>query len=227
MNMKQLCAKEALQYIEDGMCVGLGGGSTVGYLAEYLAEESKKITVVTPSDDTAELCKKLGLMVLSLEMTDHVDIAFDGCDELDKQLNALKANGAIHTKEKIIASMAEKYVLLIDDSKLYETLPLKDSVTLEIIPQSRNYVQAQVEKLGGKATLRKSGAKAGFVISDNGNYIMDTCFTDVEVFAGKPEVLHQKLKQITGVIETALFIDVVSFALCVCGEEVKVIEKQK
>jgi len=128
MNMKQLCAKEALKYIKDGMCIGLGGGSTIGYLAEYLAKEERKITVVTPSDDTAELCKNLGLMVLSLEMTAHINIAFDGCDELDKELNALKANGAIHTKEKIIASMAEKYVLLIDESKFYDTLPLKDSV---------------------------------------------------------------------------------------------------
>ena len=226
MNMKQLCAKEALKYIKDGMCVGLGGGSTVGFLAEYLAKEGKRVTVVTPSDDTAELCKNLGLMVISLGMTDHIDIAFDGGDELDRNLNALKANGAIHTREKIIASMAEKYVLLIDESKLYETLSLKDSVTLEVVPQSRNYVQAQVEKLGGKAVMRKSGAKAGFVISDNGNYIMDTDFSDVAAFAGKPEELHQKLKQLTGVVETALFIDVVAFALCVCGDEVKVIEKQ-
>ena len=201
MNMKQLCAQEALKYIKDDMCIGLGGGSTVGYLAEYLAKEGKRVTVVTPSDDTAELCKNLGLMVISLRMTDYIDIAFDGCDELDRNLNALKANGAIHTKEKIIASMAEKYVLLIDESKLYETLPLKDSVTLEVIPQ------------------------AGFVISDNGNYIMDTDFSDVAAFAGKPEELHQKLKQLTGVVETALFIDVVAFALCVCGEQVKVIEK--
>ena len=225
MNMKQLCAKEALKYIKDGMCVGLGGGSTVGFLAEYLAKEGKRVTVVTPSDDTAELCKNLGLMVISLGMTDHIDIAFDGGDELDRNLNALKANGAIHTREKIIASMAEKYVLLIDESKLYETLSLKDSVTLEVVPQSRNYVQAQVEKLGGKAVMRKSGAKAGFVMSDNGNYIMDTDFSDVAAFAGKPEELHQKLKQLTGVVETALFIDVVAFTLCVCGEQVKVIEK--
>ena len=203
MNMKQLCAKEALKYIKDGMCIGLGGGSTIGYLAEYLAKEER----------------------LSLEMTAHINIAFDGCDELDKELNALKANGAIHTKEKIIASMAEKYVLLIDESKFYDTLPLKDSVTLEVIPQSRNYVQAQIEKLGGKAVMRKSGAKAGFVISDNGNYIMDTDFSNVATFAGKPEELHKKLKQLTGVVETALFIDMVAFALCVCGDEVKVIEK--
>ena len=101
--------------------------------------------------------------------------------------------------------MAEKYVLLIDESKFYDTLPLKDSVTLEVIPQSRNYVQAQIEKLGGKAVMRKSGAKAGFVISDNGNYIMDTDFSNVATFA--------------------LFIDMVAFALCVCGDEVKVIEK--
>ena len=85
--------------------------------------------------------------------------------------------------------------------------------------------QAQVEKLGGKAVMRKNSAKAGFVISDNGNYIMDTYFTELAAFAGKPEVLHQKLKQLTGVVETALFIDVVAFALCVCGDVVKVIKK--
>ena len=84
MNMKQLCAKEALKYIKDGMCIGLGGGSTIGYLAEYLAKEERKITVVTPSDDTAELCKNLGLMVLSLEMTAHINIAFDGVMSLIK-----------------------------------------------------------------------------------------------------------------------------------------------
>ena len=88
MNMKQLCAKEALKYIKDDMCIGLGGGSTVGYLAEYLAKEGKRVTVVTPSDDTAELCKNLGLIVLSLEMVEYIDIAFDGCDELDRCLKA-------------------------------------------------------------------------------------------------------------------------------------------
>ena len=72
--------------------------------------------------------------------------------------------------------------------------------------------------------MRKSGAKADFVISDNGN-IMDTDFSNVATFAGKPEELHKKLKQLTGVVETALFIDMVAFTLCVCGDEVKVIEK--
>lgn len=102
MNMKQLCAKEALKYIKDGMCIGLGGGSTIGYLAEYLAKEERKITVVTPSDDTAELCKNLGLMVLSLEMTAHINIAFDGCDELDKELNALKRMARFIQRKKLL-----------------------------------------------------------------------------------------------------------------------------
>ena len=123
-------------------------------------------------------------------------------------------------------TLVRTHRLRLNESKLYETLPLKDSVTLEVVPQGRNYVQAQLEKLGGKAVMRKSGAKAGFVISDNGNYILDTYFTEVDAFAGKPAELHQKLKQLTGVVETALFIDVVAFALCVCGDEVKVIEKQ-
>ena len=94
-------------------------------------------------------------------------------------------------------TLVRTHRLRLNESKLYETLPLKDSVTLEVVPQGRNYVQAQVEKLGGKAVMRKSGAKAGFVISDNGNYILDTYFTEVDAFAGKPAELHQKLKQLT------------------------------
>ena len=110
MNMKQLCAKEALKYIKDGMCIGLGGGSTIGYLAEYLAKEERKITVVTPSDDTAELCKNLGLMVLSLEMTAHINIAFVDTANMGFLILAHVAIGGNHAVSADKAIEQRRYI---------------------------------------------------------------------------------------------------------------------
>ena len=111
--MKRKCALEALKYIQDGMIIGLGGGSTVAYLVEYLSQEKKDIQVVTPSYQTAQLCLQYQLPLLPTWSVDNIDIAFDGCDEVDLKLNALKSGGAIHTKEKIIAAMAKQYLSLI------------------------------------------------------------------------------------------------------------------
>ena len=152
--MKRKCALEALKYIQDGMIIGLGGGSTVAYLVEYLSQEKKDIQVVTPSYQTAQLCLQYQLPLLPTWSVDNIDIAFDGCDEVDLKLNALKSGGAIHTKEKIIAAMAKQYVLLVDESKVYETLPFHHSVTLEIIPESMSIVKKQIEQLGGKVHMR-------------------------------------------------------------------------
>jgi ribose 5-phosphate isomerase A len=217
--MKKRCAKEALNYIKEGMTVGLGGGSTVAYLAQYLKESGIQVQIVTPSVDTMDVCKKLGLSVIPVTMADQIDIAFDGCDELDLQLHALKTCGAIHTKEKIIASLAKDYVILADQSKLYDEIPLNLPVSLEVIPESVNYVINETQKIGGKAIVRKSDAKAGYVISDHGNYIVDVAFSEKQDAAK----LHTALKLMTGVVETALFVNEVTFALVIDGEEVRVI----
>lgn len=218
--MKRKCAKEALNYIKEGMTVGLGGGSTVAYLAEYLKESGMNVQIVTPSVDTMDVCKNLGLSVIPVTMADQIDIAFDGCDELDLQLHALKTCGAIHTKEKIIASLAKDYVILADQSKVYEELPLNQPVSLEVIPESIVYVSKEVEKLGGKAVIRKSDGKAGYVISDHGNYILDVAFLEKQDAVS----LHTALKLITGVVETALFVNEVTFALSIDGDEVHVMK---
>jgi ribose 5-phosphate isomerase A len=222
--MKQKSALEALKYIRDGMIVGLGGGSTVGYLVKYLREKQIAVQIVTPSYQTAQLCMKHHLQVIPTWSVDHIDIAFDGCDEVDLQFNALKSGGAIHTKEKIIASMADYYVLLVDESKVFETLPFHHSVTLEVIPEAMNYVKKQVQAMGAQVTFRTSSAKDGYTISDYGNFIMEAKFDDVQDISQ----LNQDLNNTIGIVDTSLFVGITSFVISVDADlHVRVLKRKE
>lgn len=132
--MKKKCAMEALKYIKDKSIIGLGGGSTISYLVSYIKETGLDVEIVTPSSVTERQCIENGLKVVPAWAVDSISVAFDGCDEIDNNLTALKSGGGIHTKEKIIASMAEDYILLVDESKVVEKLDFKYPVVLEIIP---------------------------------------------------------------------------------------------
>lgn len=135
--LKKNCAKEAMKYIKDGMIIGLGGGRSIAYLIEHIKEDKNlNVKVVTPSIKTKLLCIENGLDVLHTCFVDKVDVAFDGCDQVDENLNALKSGGGIHTKEKLIASMADEYILLVDEAKVENTLTFKAPVVLEILEDS-------------------------------------------------------------------------------------------
>lgn len=217
--MKKKCALEALKLIKSGMTIGLGGGSTIGYLVQYIEENQLNVKVVTPSYNTAELCVKHQLNVIPTWTVDHVDIAFDGCDEVDLNLNALKSGGAIHTKEKIIGSMADEYILLVDESKVFDKLPFHHSVTLEVIPEAKAYVKKQIELLNGKVSMRTSNAKDGFTISDHGHFIMEATFENVEDI----KKLNYDLNNIPGIIDTSLFVGIATGALSVDGDNIRFI----
>lgn len=219
--MKQRCAREALKLIKDGMIVGLGGGSTIGYLVKYVKEAALEIKVVTPSFTTARLCLENGLVVLPTWSVDHVDVAFDGCDEVDINLNALKSGGAIHTKEKIIASMADDYILLVDESKVFETLPLNLPIALEVIPESLGYVCRKVKSMNGEIEIRPTSSKDGGTISDNGNYILNAKFKDV----ANLKQLNDDLLAICGVIDTSLFYNIATKVISVDEEGYRILTK--
>lgn len=221
-DVKKNCAKEALKYIKNNMIIGLGGGSTISYLIDYIKENKDlKVRVVTPSVKTKMLCIKNGLEVLHTCSIDKVDVAFDGCDEVDENLNALKSGGGIHTKEKLIATIAEEYILLVDDTKLVKTLTFKHPVVLEILEDSLKYVERIVTELGGKPAVRSSAAKDGFTLSDNGNLLMDVTFDDVKDI----DELEKTLLNIRGVIDISLFVNVVTKAIVIGEQGVRVISK--
>ncbi|TGA98730.1 ribose 5-phosphate isomerase A [Sporolactobacillus shoreae] len=209
-NIKQDCAREALKIIPQHSIVGLGGGSTISYLIDFIKEnKSLDLKIVTPSKKTKLLCLAGGLNVLYTETVDHVDLAFDGCDQVDEQLHALKSGGGIHTKEKLIASMADDYILLVDESKFVKKLTFELPVVLEVLGDAVSYVKRKAENLGGKPVMRQSAAKDGFTVSDNGHPLMDVFFTDVTDIDG----LDRDLRSISGVIDTSLFSGVVTRAL--------------
>lgn len=204
MIMKKKCALYASKLVKDGMVVGLGGGSTISYLIDYVKD--KDIKVVSPSSKTVLLAQKAGLTVLNTQYVDHVDIAFDGCDEVDSHLNALKSGGGIHTQEKIIASMADEYIVLVDESKFHETLAFKVPVVVEVLPKAYSVVKKKLEKLNGNVELRTASNKDGFLMSDDGNILLDVYFDGVQNI----RLLNQTLLMMPGVVDTSLFVDILT-----------------
>lgn len=219
--IKKKCAKEALKFITNNTTIGLGGGSTISYLIDYIKKEDLQVRIVTPSFKTRMLCLQNGLTVLHTSAVDHISVAFDGCDEVDKNLHALKSGGGIHTKEKIIASMADDYILLVDNTKVVNTLTFKHPVVLEILEDSLHYVEKKVVKMGGKFGIRTCSSKDGVTISDNGNLLVDVYFQNVENHC----TLEKNLKKICGVIDSSLFTNVVTKVVIASENDIKVLSK--
>ena len=221
-DLKKNCAKEAMKYIEDGMIIGLGGGRSIAYLIDYIKEDKNlKVKVVTPSMKTKMLCIENGLEVIHTCSVDKVAVAFDGCDQVDENLNALKSGGGIHTKEKLIGSMSKEYILLVDEDKFEKRLTFKAPVVLEILEDSLKYVERKVLELGGKPLIRSSDVKDGFTISDSGNLLMNVNFNEVKDI----DELNKSLKDICGVIETSLFINVITKVIIASENGIRVISK--
>lgn len=209
--MKKQCAKEALKLIENHSVIGLGGGTTIAYLIDEIKAAGLDVKIVTPSFQTQQLCIEKGLHVIPTESVDCVDVAFDGCDEVDDAFCALKSGGGIHTKEKIIGSMAKDYILLVDEGKVYPTLAFEHPIVLEIVKDAYRSVIKQVESLGGTCQLRTSSNKDGGIISDQGLLLLDAMFDQARVSNIKQ--LHDDLMSIVGVLEISLFYQVVTKVL--------------
>ena len=221
--MKEKCAEKAFELIKAGMTVGLGGGSTVSLLIEKIAKEGLSIQVVTPSQDTMNLCMENHIPLLPLEGVSHVDIAFDGCDELDRELNALKSCGGIHTREKIVAALSDDYVLLADEEKLSPVLTFRFPVAVEVIRSAKGYVKRELRKLGAAVSERNGAGKTGTMVSDDGNYLLEAVFDHVE---NAPE-LSARLKGIPGIVETSLFCGLAAKAIIAKKDGIEIIERSR
>lgn len=223
--MKKKCAKEALRYIKNNTIIGLGGGSTISYLISFIKEAGLNIEVVTPSFKTASLCIENGLKVIPTWSVSKISVAFDGCDEVDENLTALKSGGGIHTNEKIIATMADDYILLVDESKVVKKLEFKYPIVLEIIPESKAFVEKEVKNLGGIPKMRTSLSKDGITISDNGLYLMDVEFNKYDI--KDISSLNDNLKNIVGVLDTSLFYNIATKAIVASEDKIRLIEVKR
>lgn len=209
---KFVAAKRATQYVQSGMKVGLGTGSTAAWLVKCLGEmvrdEGLRIKGVPTSTRTAELARQVGIEVITLDEAKWLDMTIDGADEFDADLNLIKGGGGAQLQEKIVATASDQMVVIADISKQVETLgafPLP----LEVIPFGWQTTKTLVEEaligmdvLGRTTSLRMKG-DAPF-ITDEGNHILDLHLNRI----GNPRQLSLVLNQIPGVVENGLFIDI-------------------
>ena len=211
MNLKEVVGKEAVKYVEDGMIVGLGTGSTVFYFVHALADRVKEglnIQMVSTSIQTVELAKSLGLNIKELEEIDHIDLVVDGVDEIDKNFNAIKGGGAALFREKIVADIAKEVIWIYDESKDVEKLG-KFNLPVEILPFGYSHTVRKLTEAGLNPVIRKKDGE--ILITDNHNYIADLHLG----YGFDIEVVKEKLANIVGVVEHGLFLNMCK--LCIKG----------
>ena len=213
MNLKEVVGKKAVDYVKDGMIVGLGTGSTVFYFVHALADRVKEglnVEMVSTSIQTVELAKSLGLTIKELEEIDYIDLAVDGVDEIDKDFNAIKGGGAALFREKIVADIAREVIWIYDESKDVEKLG-NFNLPVEILPFGYSHTIRKMEEAGLNPVLRlKDGAT---LITDNNNYIVDLHLG----YGFDIKSVKEKLESIVGVVEHGLFLNMCK--LCIKGTE--------
>lgn len=223
--LKKLVGQAAAQLVQEGMVCGLGTGSTVAFLLEELGrrikDEGLKIQGVPTSFQSKMLCAEYGIPVLEAQDCSHLDIAIDGADEVDPSFNLIKGGGAAHTREKIVAGMADEFVVIVDESKLVDKLGMSFPIPIEIIPAALSYVMATIEECGGTAQLRMGVRKDGPIITDNGQMVLDVTFDCVPDLKKFDIIMHQT----PGVVETGLFLNLVQKVLVGSGTQVKTLTK--
>ncbi|GJL54802.1 MAG: ribose-5-phosphate isomerase A [Nitrospirales bacterium] len=206
-NLKKAAAEKSLECIHDGNTVGLGTGSTVRYLLEALAprvQEGLRIQGVPTSQETALMASQLHIPILQDEDYWSVDVAIDGADEVDPQLNLIKGGGGALLREKIIAANAKQFVVIVDDGKLVSSLGVAFPLPVEVTPFGWPSTVRAIEQLGYRATRRERNGQA--FVTDNQHYILDLHGPAI----ANPSRLAQQLHDIPGVVESGLFVGMTS-----------------
>jgi ribose 5-phosphate isomerase A len=209
-------AAAALDLVADGMAIGLGTGDTarrfIVALGARVRERSLALTCVASSEATAAQAREAGLDVRPLPEVDRLDVAFDGADEVDPQLDLIKGGGGAQTRERIVAASAASFVVLVDEAKLVPVLGVRFPVAVEVLPEAVRLVARRLEALGATPVRRRapgsSGGDAPFV-TDLGYWILDARFPRID----DPATLSAALDAIPGVVGHGLFAGLATLVL--------------
>lgn len=207
--MKQAVAEAAVEQFRDGMIVGLGSGSTAALMIQGLGQrlasgQLKDIVGVTTSFQGEVLAAELGIPLLSLNAVDRIDLAIDGADEVDPSFQLIKGGGACHVQEKLVAARADRFIVVVDSTKLVDRLNLGFLLPVEVLPGAWRQVQQQLTGMDGAAELRMAQRKAGPVVTDQGNLVLDVRFNGG---IADPVALEREINNIPGVLENGLFVN--------------------
>jgi ribose 5-phosphate isomerase A len=221
--LKKNAAEKAVDYVDDGMIVGLGTGSTVKYalnkLAKRIKKEKIKIVGIPTSSNTSKIAKELNIPLSTLDECEIIDLTIDGADEIDENLNLIKGGGGALTREKIIAANSKKVIIVADETKITKKIGISSSLPVEILPFGYTATIRKIEELGCTTKLRQVIDNP--YITDNGNYIVDCDFDGID----EPEELDAMLNNIPGVVENGLFVNLATMAIIGSREGIKTLEK--
>ncbi|TJY42872.1 ribose-5-phosphate isomerase RpiA [Cohnella pontilimi] len=202
MDKKRIAGEKAAEFVEDGMIVGLGTGSTAYWAVRRIGERVRdglRVQGVPTSERTRELALELGIPVVSLDDFPQLDLTIDGADEIDDNFHLIKGGGGALFREKVVALASRRLVIVADDGKWVGKLGAF-RLPVEVVPFGWRRTVRAVEATGCRAELRIEGTNP--YETDNGNWILDCDFGTIADPAG----LHHSLKRITGVVETGLFV---------------------
>jgi ribose 5-phosphate isomerase A len=200
-------AAQAIREIKDNTTIGLGSGNTILRALELAAERIKKenlrINFIPTSYQMEIAAKRLGLRTTTLDENTEPDLAMDGADQVQwRTLDLVKGGGAALLREKIVDSTARRLIIVVDEKKLVKTLGGPQPIPVEITPFGYSSTIEKIRRITEKTVLRETAGKVGPVITDNGNMIADAYFRSLR----RPEIVHEKLRKIPGVMETGLFL---------------------
>ncbi len=215
MNPKQLAAARAVTYLQNGMIVGLGTGSTAFWAIEYTAQrvqEGLQITAVATSKDTETKATERGIAITPFDEVPYVDIDIDGADEADENLCLIKGGGGALLREKIVASASRRFIVIADESKLVKQLG-KFPLPVEVAIFGWEHTNRALQRLGCTTRRRKTDEGAPF-ITDNGNYILDCSFGSIN----DAPSLEKHINNVTGVVDNGLFIHMAERLIIGCAD---------
>jgi ribose 5-phosphate isomerase A len=207
MNAKQLAAEKAVTFLEDGMTIGLGTGSTAYWAIEKIGEKVQKdgwkLKAIATSVRSEEQARSLGIPIVDFSSVKLIDITIDGADEVDARLQLIKGGGGALLREKIVATNSNQMIVVADESKWVKTLG-RFPLPVEVIHFGWERIFEKLQSLGCEAKRRMNGTEP--YLTDNGNYIVDCAFEEIE----DPPALHESINAITGVVDNGLFIHIAS-----------------
>ena len=207
--MKKIVADAAIKEVRSDMILGLGSGSTAALMIKSLADEIRSgkllnIRGVATSFQSEVLALQLDIPLIDLASVSQIDLAIDGADEVDPRFQLIKGGGACHVREKLVASKANKLLIVVDETKIVQNLNQSFPLPVEVLPNSWKHVQEMISEMNGSSSLRMATKKAGPVVTDQGNLILDVLFNDG---IKNPKDIELRINNIPGVLENGLFVD--------------------
>ena len=207
--MKQVVADAAIREVKSDMILGLGSGSTAALMIKSLADEIRlgklqNIRGVATSFQSEVLALELDIPLIDLASVSQIDLAIDGADEVDPGFQLIKGGGACHVREKLVASKANRLLIVVDETKLVQNLNQSFPLPVEVLPNAWKQVQEVIAQMNGSSSLRMATKKAGPVVTDQGNLILDVLFDDG---IKNPKDIEITINNIPGVLENGLFVD--------------------